>query len=131
VGKLVFAGPEAAVGEVIAQVFVTDQPEFSADRATSKHELVFSLQGEQAQVILPTGRVEATAAAPGGAARRVRIAVGRSLASIDLADRRLWTGEHQLAHDKPRTLGVRFLGQPTGERSRLAITSVRILRPQP
>src|SRR5690606_8002037 len=44
-----------ASDDITAQVFVTDNPDFSADRGTSSHELVWQSKGQIAQVFLPSG----------------------------------------------------------------------------
>src|SRR5205823_421263 len=40
---------------IVAQVFVTDDPTFDGDSATSPHELVWTLRNGEASVVLPNG----------------------------------------------------------------------------
>jgi hypothetical protein len=115
--------------QVIAQVFVTDQPEFSADRGISPHELTWALQplpptqrkgaGTGAivrrqfspQVVLPDGTFAATdqdIPKPRDTIT-IRLAFNQAFAVVQSDGKRLYAGPNQLAPDQPRYVGVRFL----------------------
>jgi hypothetical protein len=105
---------------VIEQVFVTDQPVFSDDRATSAHELVWTLQPMldsdkkpflRPEVVLPDGTFAGTGADihKPRQALNVHIAVNTDFVLVDSDGSRIYAGPHQLAFDKPRYMGVRFL----------------------
>ncbi len=117
--------------KVIVQVFVTDQPEFSEERATSAHELVWWVQSARPQVVLPSGRIGATGEKikAGSETQIVRIALDRDNAVIDHAGQQLWSGSHQLDPDKPRHVGVRFLRRGADKGEFVVVQSVRLLRP--
>jgi hypothetical protein len=115
--------------QVIAQVFLTDEPNFSPDRGISPHELTWTLQplappqrkgagfGSSArrqfepQVVMPDG----TFAATGGNIPRprdtitIRLAFNGLFAVVESDGKQLYAGPHELAPDQPRYVGVRFL----------------------
>jgi hypothetical protein len=117
----------SAADGLVPQIFVTDRAEFSPDRATGPHELVWTLQEGQAQVVLPTGRVEG-ARQPVDARTTVRLVVTRDAALVETDGQRLWAGPHGLASDRPRYVGVRFLAK-AGRKSDLAVTALRVQKP--
>jgi hypothetical protein len=109
-----------ATDDLIIEFFVSADPAgFSADRATSSDELVWSLQGSRQQVFLD-GRQAAEGRRPemprpdasrtGDAANGVpvRILVNRDRAIVEVNKHKLWSGPHGLAA-QPRHVGVRFL----------------------
>lgn len=112
----------------ITQVFLTEQPQFSEDRATSPRELVWLAQGADPKVVLPDGRVLGSRVAlkPSADPVQVRITLDERVAIVDCAGQRLWAGEHGLG-DRPRHVGVRFLRR--GGDADVAFESVRILKP--
>jgi len=120
--------PGAQASDVITQIFITEGGTFDETRATSPRELVASFQAGSMQLILPNGRVVATEPA-GVGSQRLRISIGRWLTNIDIDDRRVWSGEHQLDPSKPRLIGLRFL-QPGSGSPATKIDSIRILRAQ-
>src|SRR3954469_33895 len=71
--------------DLIAQLFVTDDSDFSENRATSPHELVWLFEAGQVKVISPSGKVEAET----GQNRELRgtltakITLGRDVAIVD------------------------------------------------
>jgi hypothetical protein len=133
--------------QVIAQVFLTDQPDFSPDRGISPHELTWTLQplappqrkgtgfGSSArrqfepQVVLPDG----TFAATGENIPRprdtitIRLAFNGLFAEVQSDGKQLYAGPHQLAPDQPRYVGVRFLRRGhVGSRDLCGAQSVRV-----
>ena len=124
-----------AADDLVVQLFVADDPNLSGDTATSPHELVWSLRGGEASVVLPDGSVEvqdvAVRAGPGTDVE-VRIAVNKSEAAVDMNGKRLWTGGSKLDTTQSRIAGVRFLtrGGAGDGKDRAVIESVKILVPQ-
>ncbi len=106
--------------DVIEQIFVTDAPVFSDDRATSAHELVWTVQPMldpdkkpflRPEVVRPDGTFAGTGADIHKArlALNVHIAMNTDFVLVDSDGSRIYAGPHQLAFDKPRYVGVRFL----------------------
>lgn len=102
---------------LIPQIFVANSSDFSADRATSEHELVWQLEGSDQKVVVGGSVEKQLAAPPHSKELTVRIIVNRDLAIVEAGGQRLWAGPHQLG-DHPRYLGVRFIrpgGKPSGD----------------
>ncbi len=118
------------IEDVTLQVFVTDRPDFSNDRGSSSHELVWQMKGATAQVFLPTGlsdgQVERNKDTKD---RTVRIVFNRDLAAIDVNGKRLWAGPNQLSKEQPRYVGVRFIRTGGEKADAVAVTGLRVLRP--
>jgi hypothetical protein len=97
--------------ELVAQVFVTDQPDFSEDNGTTGHELVWLLHGNNAQVILPGGRVETQWEVPINPRDTIviRLSIEGDQAGVDIGGKRIWSGTSGLAPGEPKYVGVRYL----------------------
>ncbi|HZZ41899.1 MAG TPA: hypothetical protein VFE58_03110 [Tepidisphaeraceae bacterium] len=119
-------------GNVVPQLFVTDRPEFSADRGTSAHELVWTVQDGLPQVILPGGRIAdgEKGVSVSGATLHVRLIVTRDQVVVTTEGHTLYSGGHELPADRLRYIGVRFLAK-AGAKSDLAVSSVRVQKPAP
>jgi hypothetical protein len=107
----------AAAG--ITEVFVSDSPEFSHQRAAGAGgELAWSLQ-EGSQRVVAGGNVQGPAAQPGAAQATGPLAVevrfNGTVAVIKAGGRQLWAGEHKLDPAKARYVGVRFLQAAGGQ----------------
>jgi hypothetical protein len=118
--------------KVVAQLFVTDQPTYSEDRATTPHELVWYLEGDRVSVVLPNGRVGSSEQRikPSAQPLTVRLVMNRDYAMIDSAGTQLWAGENQLAPDKPRYVGIRFLTKAGDKLPPISVQSARIQKTQ-
>ncbi|MEO6436307.1 MAG: hypothetical protein ABIP55_11195 [Tepidisphaeraceae bacterium] len=119
--------------DLVVQLFVADDRNFSGETATSPHELVWSLRGGEASVVMPDGTVESPGVKiPAGPSARVdvRIAINKTEAAVEMNGRRLWSGANPLDPAKPRLLGVRFLARGGEGQERAAVESVRVLVPQ-
>jgi hypothetical protein len=118
--------------DLVVQLFVADDPNLGGDTATSPHELVWSLRGGQASVVLPDGSVEVRdAAVRAGPVVEARIAVNKTEAAVEMNGKRLWTGPNKLDGSRPRIAGVRFLTRgPSDGKDRAVIESVKVLVPQ-
>lgn len=120
-----------ATDEVVAQVFVTDNPQFSADRAVSPHELVWLIQNGRTKVVLPDGRVESQGEKIKDLREPVivRILMNRDVAVVETNGTRLWAGPHQLSASEPRYVGVRFLRRGGDKQEHVVVQSIRIQKP--
>ena len=127
------AGGGAGGGDVIPQVFVTDTPTFSDDRATTPHELVFLVRTGEASVVLPSGRVpgETLAVKPNAPRLDVQITLARTTASVEAGGKKLWTGEHGLSESQPRYVGVRFLARGAEVKDPPTFQSIRVQKAKP
>ncbi len=120
----------------VVQVFVTDERNFEGSSATSPHELVWTLQDSEGNVVLPDGRLAGTPArlsdvGDGGKQTvDVRIVVNSREAMVEVNQLKAWSGPHQLDPGKPRTTGVRFLARSEDGPQRVTVQSVRVMEPQ-
>jgi hypothetical protein len=116
---------KSVADDLIPQVFVSNSPDFSQDRATAAQELVWQLKGNEQKVVV-AGRIEGQAALPAHAQTlTIRIVLNRDLAIVETDDHRLWAGPHSLG-DGQRYVGVRFIrtaGKSTGN---ISIQSIRL-----
>jgi hypothetical protein len=112
--------------EVLPQLFVTDDPNFSPDKATSSHELTWMVRGGFAQVVLPNGELwPSTKKINDGQTVSARIVIGNRDAVIFCDGQIIWSGPSQLATDKPRYVGVRMLCRKDEKRSIVAVKDLR------
>jgi hypothetical protein len=105
----------AQAGDQLGELFVSTTPDFSADRATGPHELVWLIRGQTQQVVLD-GQVVADRPIPKLPAQmllNVRIIMNKDLALVEANHERLWAGPHGLG-DGPRYVGVRILTTAPG-----------------
>jgi hypothetical protein len=133
--------PPAGNGDpVILEVFVSDSPDFSADRATSAHELVFLSESGASRVLVEgqaqetQGKIVELNNKYTGARKgfTVRLDVGRDQSVVNVGDARLWCGPHHLAADKPRYAGVRFIRRPGGKaETSAAVSGIRVMNRPP
>lgn len=110
-----------------AQVFISTSGDFSDDRATSSHELLWSLRGKTQQVVLD-GRVLPISTAPiKEDTLHVRLVMSGELAIVECNGQRLWAGPHALGTAQ-RWAGVRFIRSAPGGSSGITLRSVRTLK---
>lgn len=114
---------------LIPQVFITNNPDFSTDRAVSSGvELVWQLKSGQQQVVLGGDIKQRTPLPAHNPTLSVRLVVNHDLAVLECNGQPIWAGPNALG-DKPRYLGVRFLrtaGAPSGP---ITIQSIRVQKP--
>jgi len=128
---------------LIAQVFVTDIPEFSETRGTGQHELAWSFQDGQATLVLPSGNVATQSAKVRDlpATLNLRILLDSSNTIVEMGGKQIWKGEHGLG-GRPRFVGLRFLradssskqtadqSRRTSDKDALVFQSLRVLKAQ-
>lgn len=128
--------PGKPTDDLIVQVFVSGEGDFSPDKSTSSKELAWLLQGAKQKVVLAgeaDSRVLVDAPRPEPAAGRpesmtVRVKVNREFAAVFNGPQKLWAGPNGLGA-KPRTVGVRFLRvDPTKAIDPSVVQSIRVLR---
>jgi len=108
-------------------LFVTDDPDFSPDRGTSPHELVWLVRGQAAQVAMPDGSLASSSKkVVDGQSIAVRIVVGSTNAVVTCDGNELWSGVSQLT-SKPRYVGVRLLCRKDEKRSYVIVRDLRVL----
>jgi hypothetical protein len=127
----------AMAGDYIAEVFVSDSPDFDARRATSPGEIVWLLEGAQQKVMVGgqnQGQVQPVKASARPMTVRIVVDAGRALVEARAADAgpsgpatKLWTGAHGLARGRPRYAGVRFIRGAGGSTDVASVRSVRVL----
>lgn len=113
---------------LVAQMFVSTSGDFSEDRATSSHELLWSLRGKSQQVVLDGSVLPITAAPINSGTARVRIVMNRDQAIVESNGHRLWSGPHELAAT-PRSPGVRFIRSGADSKAGIEIRSVKVMKP--
>ena len=112
---------------VIPQLFVTDDPNFNAQRGVSPHELVWLVRGGSAQVALPDGKLtSASKKIVDGQSIQVRIVVGPTHTVVMCDGNELWTGVSQLGN-APRYIGVRLLCKKGDPQSMVSVKQLRML----
>ena len=127
----------ATAGDYIAEVFVSDSPEFDERRATSPREVVWLLEGSSQKVMVGgrnEGRVEPVKGSSLPMTVRIVVDAGRALVETRPGESgsggeaaRLWSGAHGLAADKPRYAGVRFIRGAGGSTDVASVRSVRVV----
>lgn len=126
----------AMAGDYIAEVFVSDSPDFDERRATSPAEVVWLLDGASQKVMVAgqnQGEVRPVSASDKPITVRIVVDGLRALVETRSADgaagsaTQLWTGAHGLAPDKPRYAGVRFIRGAGGSTDVASVRSVRVL----
>jgi hypothetical protein len=128
---------------LIAQIFVTDQPEFSETRGTGQHELAWSLQNGQATLVLPSGNVatQSPKLREVPTTLNVRLIMDATNTIVEMGGKQIWKGEHGLG-SKSRYVGLRFLradlqsksskdsARHASDKDALVFQSLRVLKAQ-
>ncbi|WP_428939340.1 hypothetical protein [Fontivita pretiosa] len=119
--------------DLLAQVFITDQPSFSPENGTTPHELVWLLEGNAHRLVLPSGRVVAQSELPASfrGNLNVKITLQADQASVEVAGRTLWSGPAEFDPALPRYVGVRFLRRNDRAGDGVAFQNVRVNTRQP
>jgi hypothetical protein len=111
---------------VVTQVFISTTGDFSDDRATSSHELLWSLRGTNEQVVLDGKVVPVSESAVHGDSVRVRIVMNHDQAIVEADGHALWSGPHELSAT-PRYLGVRFIRSTGTGDAGISVRSLKVL----
>jgi hypothetical protein len=118
--------------DVIAQLFITDTPEFAAATGLSPQELVCLIEAARVRALLPDGTTagEMPLVLNEQSAAHLRIRLSRTAAVVEHNNKVIWSGQHQLA-EQPRYVGVRFLtrGAKDAAESPVAVKYLRIMQP--
>lgn len=118
-----------ARSSLIAQLFITDDPECAVDTGISPHELAAVIQQGKVRVILPDGRSAAEQALSGREAVTIRIRCNNDAAIIEQNGKPIWSGAHQLSPDRPRYVGVRYLARDGEKLDAVSVRSLKVLQP--
>lgn len=118
---------------LVAQVFVTDDPSFDQTNGTTSRELVWLLQSKQGQVILPTGRVatQSDISPDFRSSVTVRITIDGPDAIVEVNRQPWWKGKNLLDPQKPRYVGVRFLRRDMKAGDGIILNGIRVDMRQP
>jgi len=123
--------PGRPTEDVIVQVFVSTDDDFSPDKATSSNELVWLIQGSRQKIVVGDSRVEFNGERPDvprNESLTVRLLVSKQSAVLSNGGPRLWAGGNGLAA-KPRTVGVRYIQvDPAKPADPPMVQSVRVLK---
>jgi hypothetical protein len=112
---------------LVTQVFVSSTGDFSDDRATSSHELLWSCRGKTQQVVLD-GRVLTVSSSPlHDGPVQVRIVMNYHRAIVEVDGQRLWAGAYDLG-TLPRWVGVRFIRSAPARGGGIELRSVKVFK---
>ena len=117
--------------DLIAQIFLCDNPTFSPDKGVSQKELVCLTQHGKLRVILPDGKTvaESPLTLDAQATASVSVKFNHELVVVEHAGKILYAGAHQLSGDKQRLVGLRFLTHEGSNNSAVTIRSLRVMEP--
>ncbi|HEV8378306.1 MAG TPA: hypothetical protein VGP99_05615 [Tepidisphaeraceae bacterium] len=115
---------------VAVQIFITDTPDFDKNpKASSPHELVCYVLNGTISIAKPDGSIQGTGAKAKDL-NHIQIKLDKQYVLIENDGQTLYSGTHDLAPDKARYAGVRFLVKPSDKPLEdLTVPSVRILKP--
>ncbi len=119
----------AGMSHGAVQLFVTDDPDFTGNSAVTPHELVWSLTGLEANVVLPDGSVAGQASHLRDIPQNVdvRVAINQTNVVVEVNQQRVYSGPHHLDLHKRRTVGLRFVVGENGAKDIAIVQSARIL----
>lgn len=115
---------------VAVQIFITDRPEFDQNpKASSPHELVCYLLNGTINIAKPDGSIQGSGS-KAKETNHIQIKLDKQFVLIENEGQTLYSGAHDLAQDKARYAGVRFLVKPSEKPLEdVTVASVRILKP--
>lgn len=114
----------------VVQLFVSESADFSPDRGTAPRELVLQLDQKQSRVITADG--QGAAGLEGNNRSRLitlRLLVSRDKCLVEQDGRTIWTGNHALAEEGARFIGVRLLTKGDAPRDGIVVRSVVVRAP--
>lgn len=124
--------PPAKESDAVAQLFLSDDPNFDAQRGTSPHEAVFQIRGGRMNVLSADARLLADVPVPeGNKPIKVRMLSDSTRLIVTVNDQQIFDGKHALDAGKPRQFGIRFLTKGTAiDGAGPAVTNVRVQSPE-
>jgi hypothetical protein len=119
--------------QLVAEVFVSDSGDFSADKGTTPHEFLWLYQAGQAKVVLPGDKID-NQQPPNRdfkGVMHIRIAMERDAAIVSQQNKVIWSGAHGLDPSKERHIGLRFIrtGADDNPEPALAFTWIKVTKP--
>lgn len=100
---------DVPVDGAVGQIFVTDNPNFEAERGTTGHELAVGADQKTLRIMLPGGQLATAVARNSEQTIQMSVLVGPRMAAVEVDGHQIWSGANELSADLPRYLGVRFL----------------------
>ena len=118
-----------ATNNLVPEVAVADDEQFSANTSTNPHELVFALEGKQAKLIAPDGRLAAQAEMPGDGHGElmVRYRVDGQAVIVEMNGRTIFAGPNGLRGNGQRFVAVRILKRGPADSQNVALRSIQVL----
>jgi hypothetical protein len=115
---------------VWVQIFITDTPEFDKNpKASSPHELVCYVLGGIINVAKPDGSLQG-AGMKAKDTNHIQVKLDKQFVIVENDGILLYSGPHDLAQNKARYPGVRFLSKPSEKAIEdVTVQSMRILKP--
>jgi hypothetical protein len=114
--------------QLIAQLFITDDPTLSSANAVTLDELALALQGTTARA-MRNGRIEDGQSDLPDSAQTViaRLAIRDEQAIVEIDGKPIWRGSIRLKPDRPWFAGVRFLQAEPGESTGVSFEQIRVM----
>ena len=115
--------------DIVPELAVSDVDDFTAVTATSPHELLFALEGKQAKIVAPSGRLIAQTELPGDGRGEltVRFRVNRQAVIIEMNGRNFFAGELGLSLTGDRYVAARILRRGGSSSQDVALRSIQAL----
>ena len=116
--------------QVAVQLFITDTPQFDQNpKASTPHELVCFVLGGIINVAKPDGSIQGSGMKANDV-NHIVIKVDKQFVVVEDEGQTLYIGPHDLAQDKARYVGVRFLCKSSDKPVEdVTVQSVKISKP--
>ncbi|HWE02324.1 MAG TPA: hypothetical protein VG326_07910 [Tepidisphaeraceae bacterium] len=117
-------------GALLLEAFVSADANFSADKGTSSHDLVWQLHGREQRVLLGGSSQSLLATPTFNHGDMVRLILDQNVAIIEVVSaggktQRLWAGPHDLGKN-PRYVGVRFLQTGASGKADISVKEIKV-----
>jgi hypothetical protein len=143
-GGFVMAGPIAAdepfaieakfeinrsTSDLVPEIAVSDVDAFGNATGSSPHELVIALEGKQAKVVAPDGRLAAQGDMQGDGRGELtfRFRIDQQVAIIEMNGRLVFHGANGLSATGKRFVAVRILRRGSADAQNISLRSLRVL----
>jgi hypothetical protein len=116
---------------IILEAFVTTDPNFSADKGTSSHDLIWQLRGREQRVLVNGAGQNIATPLSFHSGDTIRLIVGPEVAIVEIVGangakpQRLWAGTHELGA-AARSIGVRFLQTEAPGKTNIGIQQIKV-----